>query len=136
MRSRLIIAAAAVVLLPALATPATGAPAAAEPGPWTGKATSKDRSFKYGKVTFRVRGSTIRNLKIQAVTVSGCGGLKDVVVPRLRIRGTRFSGAYEPVPGVDDTIIVRGRISGGRATGTFTEGPTCVGEGRFTARAR
>ena len=136
MRSRPFIAAAAVVLLPALAAPATGAPAAAKPGKWSGQATSKDRSFKYGKVTFRVRGNTIRNLKIAAVTVSGCGGFKDVVVPRLRIRGTRFAGSYEPVPGVDDTIIVRGRISGGKATGTFSEGPTCVGEGRFTARAR
>ena len=30
--------------------------------------------------TFRVRGKTIRNFKIEAVTVSGCGGMKDVVV--------------------------------------------------------
>jgi hypothetical protein len=83
-----------------------------------------------------VKGSTIRNLKIEGVTVSGCGGYKTIVVPRLRIRGTRFSGSYKPVPDVDDVIIVRGTITSRRARATFSEGPTCQGEGRFTARPR
>jgi hypothetical protein len=120
----------------ALGGTAVQASAAARAGAWRGQATSKDGSFKYGKVSFRVRGSTIRNLEIESVTMSGCGGMKTIVVPRLRIRGTRFSASYKPVPDVDDTIIVRGTIKGGTARGTFSEGPLCVGEGKFTARAR
>ena len=117
---------------------AADALAAARAGAWRGQATSKDGSFKYGKVSFRVRGSFIRDLKIESVTVSGCGGLgmKTVFVPKARIRGTRFSAAYKTVPDADDTIIVRGTINGRSARGTFSEGPLCEGEGKFTARAR
>ncbi len=119
------------------ATLPTAAEAAPRPGPWKGQATSKDGTFQYGKVTFRVRGRTIRNLKIESVTVGGCGGLgmKSIVVPKLTISGRKFRGVYQPVPGVDDTIIVTGTISRGRARGTFTEGPLCSAEGKFTARA-
>src|SRR5688500_6418437 len=126
---------AALACVPAVGV-AEGASAAAEPGRWRGQATSKDGTFKYGKVTFRVRGRTIRKLKIEAVTVSGCGGFKDIIVPKARIRGKRFSATYKPVPGSDEVIIVKGRISVRRASGTFSEGPLCVGEGKFTARAR
>jgi hypothetical protein len=133
MRTRLLVI-AAVLCVAATALPAL-ADAAARSGSWKGQATSEDGSFKYGKVTFRVRGNTIRNLKIEGVTVSGCGGFKSIVVPRLTIRGSRFSGSYKPVPDVDDVIIVRGTISGRTARATFSEGPTCVGKGRFTARA-
>jgi len=134
MRTRLLIA---LALLCLAAVPATVG-AAAKAGSWRGQATSKDGKFRYGKVTFRVSGTTMRNLKIESVTVSNCGGLglKTVFVPRVRIRGTRFSAAYKPVKDVDDTIIVRGTIKGRSARGTFSEGPTCVGEGKFTARAR
>ena len=132
MRIRLLVALALACLV---AVPAV-ALAAAKQGAWTGQATSTDSDFKYGKVTFRVSGSTIRNLKIEGVTVSGCGGYKTVFVPRARIRGTKFSATYKPVPDVDDTIIVRGTISGRTAKGTFSEGPACVGKGKFTARAK
>jgi nitrous oxidase accessory protein NosD len=134
----LVVAALAAALLAGGLVALSDADAAARAGRWTGQATSKDSDFKYGKVSFRVRGRTIRDLKIESVTVSGCGGLgmKTISVPRLTIKGTRFSGSYRPVPDVDDVIIVRGTISGSRARGTFSEGPLCVGEGRFTARAR
>ena len=124
------------LLLGSLAT--TDALAAARAGAWRGQATSKNTDFKYGKVTFRVKGSYIRDLKIESVTVSGCGGLgmKTVFVPKVRIKGTRFSASYRPVPDVDDIIIVRGTIKGRSAKGTFSEGPLCEGEGKFTARAR
>jgi hypothetical protein len=131
MRLRLIVITVLVSL-----TVAVVAHAAPRSGAWTGQATSTDTSFKYGKVSFRVSGSTIRNLKIEGVTVSGCGGFKTIVVPRLRIRGTKFSGSYKPVPDVDDTIIVRGTITSRSAKATFSEGPTCVGKGRFTARPK
>jgi nitrous oxidase accessory protein NosD len=134
MRFRLMVIAALASV--AAATAAIDAGAAARAGKWTGQATSTDTSFKYGKVTFTVRGSTIRNLKIESVTVSGCGGMKTIFVPRLTIKGSKFSGSYKPVPDVDDVIIVRGTISGRSAKGTFSEGPTCVGKGKFTARAR
>ena len=129
-------AAIALACVAGLALP-SAAGAAAEPGPWKGRATSNDGTFKYGKVTFRVRGKTMRNLKIESVTVGGCGGLgmKSIIVPKLTIKGTKFRGVYKPVPDVDDTIIVTGTISGGKAKGKFTEGPLCQGAGKFTARA-
>ena len=121
-----------VLCLLALAVPALAM--AAPAGSYKGQATAMDGKFKYGKVTFKVKGSTIRDLRIEGVTTSGCGGFKDVIVPKLTITGNRFSGTYKPVPGVDDKITVKGSFSGSRATATFKEGPTCVNRGRFTAK--
>ena len=135
MSKRLVVVFSVLVSI-SLGAVAVDAVAAARAGAWRGQATSKDGSFKYGKVTFRVRGSTIRDLKIESVTVSGCGGMKTIFVPRARISGTRFSATYKPLPDVDDEIKVRGTISGRTARGTFSEGPLCGGEGKFTARAR
>lgn len=137
MTKRLMVVLAILVSIGSVAV-AADALAAARSGPWRGQATSTDGSFKYGKVSFRVRGSYIRDLKIESVTVSGCGGLgmKTIFVPKARIRGTKFSAAYQPVPDVEDTIIVRGTINGSKAKGTFSEGPLCQGKGKFTARAR
>lgn len=92
------------------------------------------RTVNYGKVTFKVVGSKIRNFTVQGVT-SGCG-FKSVVVPTLRIRGRRFSGSYQPVPGLDDIITVNGTFNGTRASGTFVEGPLCSAAGRFSARRK
>ena len=125
---------AALTLFAAL--PAADAGAAVKAGQWAGKATNIDRDFNYGKVTFRVKGNTMRNLVIRAVTTSGCGGFKDVVVPKLTIKGNRFTGAYQPVPGVDDIISVNGTFKGNTAKGVFSEGPLCQNAGRFTARAK
>jgi hypothetical protein len=130
-----LLTAAAVALFAAL--PVAEAGAVVKGGAWAGKATSMDRSIRYGKVTFKVKGKTMRNLKIEGVTVSStCGGLTTIVVPKLTIKGNRFIGAYQPVPGVDDIISVNGTIKGGTAKGTFSEGPLCSGAGRFTARAK
>jgi hypothetical protein len=128
---------AAAVVASFAALPVAEAGAAAKSGPWAGKATSMDGDTRYGKVTFKVKGKTIRRLKIESVTVSSdCGGLKTIVVPKLKIKGNRFTGAYQPVAGVDDIISVNGTIKGGKAKGTFSEGPLCSGAGRFTARAK
>ena len=124
----------ALVVTAALAVAAPSAEGAATGGSWKGKATSTDGDFNYGKVTFRVKGNTVRNLKIEAVTVSGCGGFTTIVVPKLTIRGTKLSGSYKPVPDSDQIIIVTGTIKGRTAKAKFTAGPTCVGEGRFTAK--
>ena len=110
------------------------AEAAPRAGAWKGRATSTDTDFKYGKVSFRVKGKTVRNLKIEGVTVSGCGGFMTIVVPKLTIKGTKFSGSYKPVADSDQIIIVTGTITRRSAKAKFTAGPTCVGEGRFTAR--
>ena len=131
MRLRLIVIAVLVSL-----TAVVVAEAAPTAGSWRGQATNMDRDFKYGKVTFRVKGNTIRNLKIEGVTVDGCGGYKDVFVPKLTIKGTKFSGSYKPVADADDIIIVRGTITSRSAKATFTEGPLCEGAGRFTAKPR
>ena len=127
MRTRLI-----VVLV--LLTSCGVADAAVPGGSWKGRATSTDGDFRYGKVTFKVRGKTMRSLKIESVTVSGCGGFMTIVVPKLTIKGSKFSGTYKPLADSDQTIIVTGTISSRKATGKFTAGPTCVGEGKFTAR--
>jgi len=121
-----------VMLLAALAVPALAL--AAPAGKYKGQATAQDGKFRYGKVTFTVKGSSIRNLTIRGVTTSGCGGFKDVVVPSLKIRGSSFSGTYKPVKGVDDKITVKGSFKGSKASGTFKEGPACVNRGRFTAK--
>jgi hypothetical protein len=93
------------------------------------------RDFSYGKVTFKVKGSTMRDLKIEAVTVNGCGGFMTLVIPKLSIEGRRFTGAYQPVPGTDQLVSVNGTFSGKTAKGTFSAGPLCQGSGRFIARA-
>ena len=117
-----------------VAVPAGSAEAAARGGSWRGQATSTDRDTKYGKVSFRVSGSKITRFTLRGVPVPDCGGTKVVVVFKLRIRGTKFSGrASDEATG--DVAVVRGTISGGRARGTFSTGPKCGAKGRFTARA-
>ena len=128
MRTRLLVIAVLLCMSTAVAD------AAPRSGAWKGQATSTDTDFKYGKVSFRVSGKTVRNLKIEGVTVSGCGGFMTIVVPKLTIKGTKFSGSYKPVPDSDQIIIVTGTITSRSAKAKFTAGPTCVGEGRFTAK--
>lgn len=120
---------------------ALGAASPAMAAKWTGKATNLAGNFNYGKVTFTTSGSTMKNLKIEGVTTSGCGGYKSVIVPKLKIKGSRFSGSYVPVPGLNDVIRVSGTIRGSSASGQFSEGPLdiakpplCQNNGRFTAR--
>jgi hypothetical protein len=105
-------------------------------GRWVGTSTSMDGATNYGPVTFRVGRGVVTDFRIEGVTVSGCGGYTSIVVPRLTIKGSSISGSYDPVPGVEDTITVKARARGGVIRGTFTEGPTCVGAGRFTAKPR
>lgn len=124
----------ATVVLTSLALIATAE--AAPSGSWRGKATNMARDFNYGKVTFRTSGKRMTNLKIEAVTVSGCGGFTTLVIPRLTIKGRRFTGAYQPVKGVDQIVSANGTFSGSIAKGTFSAGPLCRGAGRFTARLR
>ena len=112
------------------ATPARGVPT----GKWAGTSTNMAGDVNYGKASFTVRRGVVTDFVIEGVTVNGCGGYKSIVVPRLTIKGSSIGGSYDPVPGVQDTITVKGRFAGGVIRGTFTEGPTCVGAGRFVAR--
>lgn len=135
-RSNLLVALVCLVGSLAVASPAAASR-------WLGKATDRAGDFEYGKVTFTVSGSTMRNLVIEGVTTSGCGGYKSVIVPKLKIRGSKFSGSYVPVPGKNDIIRVTGKIKGSRATAIFSEGsidptkpPLCENEGKFTAKRR
>jgi len=118
----------------AAATSATPAMAAPMAGAWTGKATSMDGKVKYGDVSFKVKGSTIRNLKIGFVPTSGCG-TTTLVIPKATIKGSRFTGAVQPVDGTDQIVSVNGTISARKAKATFSAGPLCEGAGRFTATA-
>jgi hypothetical protein len=131
----------ALALVASLALPAVAGAAT-----YRGKATSTDRSFKYGKVTVRTRGSRVTKIEIESVTTSGCGGLMTVVFApndpeteivkgSARIRDGRLSVTYRPVRSVEDqTTTIKARFSGGRVTGTFESGDLCVNDGRFTAR--
>jgi hypothetical protein len=124
-----------VLLSLAVLVPAVFAEAAGRNGAWKGKATSSDGKIRYGKVTFTVKGTKMKSLKIESVTTASiCGGLKSVVVPKLTIKGNRFIGAYQPVAGVDDIISVNGTFKGNTAKGTFSEGPLCANDGKFTAK--
>jgi hypothetical protein len=103
---------------------------------WKGTSTNMSRNFNYGPVSFTLRGRTIKDFKVEGVTTSGCGGFKNVVVPRIAVRGNRIRATYRPIPGIDDFIRVNGTILGSRASGTFSEGPLCVNAGRWSARKR
>ena len=125
-----------------LAAPATAGTA----GTYTGRATSMDRDFRYGKVTMKVRAGKVTSLVIRAVTTTGCGGFMDVVfAPRdpetdivkgsARLRNGRLSVTYRPVRSIEDqTTTIAARIVGSRVTGTFESGTLCENAGRFTAR--
>lgn len=100
---------------------------------WEGRATNMAGDFRYGKVTFTLQGNTMKNFIIEGVTTNGCGGYKSVIVPRIKVRGNRFSAKYVPIPGIDDTIVVNGTFRGKKVTGLFAEGPLCQNKGKFSA---
>lgn len=101
---------------------------------WSGTATNLKGDFRFGKVTFTVKGGYIRNLRIRAVTCSSTiVPFTTIVVPKAKIKGKTFYGKYVPVPGINDAIKVGGTISGSVARGTFREGPLITCEGRFKA---
>ncbi len=134
-----------LALLALLAVPTTVG-AAGPAGTYKGRATSMDRDFKYGKVTMKVRGSKVTNLKIESVTTTGCGGFMNVIFApndpetqivegSARIRNGRLKVKYRPVRDVEDqATTIDARVSGGKVTGTFRSGDLCVNAGRFTAR--
>lgn len=128
LRAQFILIASAIIIIAAQGSHSFAA------DKWEGRATNLKGDFKYGKVTFTVSGSRIKNLQIEAVTTSGCGGFKNVIVPSVKIRKTRFSASYRPIPGIDDIVRVSGTISNGKARGTFSEGPLCVNAGKFSAK--
>ena len=113
---------------------------------YKGKATSMDRDFKYGAVTMRVRGATVRKLEIESVTTTGCGGFMTVVFApsdpetqivkgSAKIRDGKLSVTYRPVRSVEDqTTTIKATVGARRVTGTFRSGDLCVNAGRFTAR--
>jgi major membrane immunogen (membrane-anchored lipoprotein) len=133
----------ALVVLLALPT-AVGA--ASADGTYKGRATSMDRSFKYGKVTMKVRGGKVRNLKIEAVTTTGCGGFMTLVFApsdpstqitkgSAKLKNGRLSVTYRPDKTVEDqTTTISARVKGGKVTGQFASGDLCGNEGRFTAK--
>lgn len=100
---------------------------------WRGTSTNMSGNFNYGRVSFKVSGKRIRNFIVEGVTTSGCGGYKNVVVPRINIKNGKFSAVYTPIPGINDKIRVKGKFSGTKATGTFSEGPLCSNAGKFKA---
>ena len=135
-----------VLALVALLALPTTVGAAGTAGTYKGRATSMDRSFKYGKVTMKVRAGKVTKLEIESVTTTGCGGFMTVVFApndpetqivsgSARIRNGRLSVKYRPVKDIEDqTTTIKARVSGGKATGTFESGGLCVNEGRFTAK--
>ena len=136
-----LVAAVSLTLMPAAVGQAIPGPAPSPrssipQGAWEGTSTNVKGDFTYGKVSFTVSRGKVSNFIIEGVTVSGCGGYKSIVVPKLTISGKSISGRYVPVPGIDDVITVKARFAGGVIRGTFTEGPMCIASGRFVARPK
>jgi hypothetical protein len=131
-----------VATLGALAIPAQ---AAGPDGTYKGQAKSLKSDFRYGKVTFKVRGSKVTKAIIEGVTTTGCGGFMSVVFApgdpetqivsgSAKIKNGRFSVKYRPVRDIEDqATTIKARFSGGKVTGTFESGDLCVNDGRFTA---
>lgn len=111
---------------------------AADASSWKGRATNEDGDFRFGPVSFQVKGKSIRSLEIEGVTTfSGCGGYMTIVFPRVPIRANgRFYREYEPIPGYDQTNYVWGRLTGSKAKGYFRTFGLCTSVGIFTARKR
>ena len=103
---------------------------------WEGTSTNLKGDFRYGKVSFTLEGKTIKNFIVEGVTTSGCGNYKSVVVPKMKVKGNKFSAYYTPIPGINDVIIVTGTIKGNSASGTFSEGPLCSNSGKFKAKKK
>ena len=132
---------AVLALAVSLALPATVGAAT-----YKGKATSMDRTFKYGNVTMRTSGAKVTKLAIESVTTSGCGGFMSVIfAPKdaetqivkgsARIKGGKLFVKYRPVRSIEDqTTTIRASVTGSKVTGTFKSGALCGNEGRFTAR--
>lgn len=132
----------ALVIGGILVIPATAGPAKS----YTGKATSTDRSFRYGKVTVKTAGAKVTLVKIESVTTTGCGGFMTVVfAPKDKetqivggsatIKGGRLAVRYRPVRSIpDQTTELRARITASSVSGTFRSGGLCVNAGRFTAK--
>ena len=100
---------------------------------WQGTSTNASGNFNYGKVTFTLDGKVIKDFLIEGVTTSGCSGYKNVIVPRINVRGTKFTVKYIPIPGINDAVVVTGTFKGNKVTGSFAEGPLCSNAGKFTA---
>lgn len=139
----------AAFVLAALTTAALASPAAAGPTTtYRGKATSKDRSFRYGKVTLKVRDQKVTNLKIESVTTNGCAGVtainivfapgsrgQQIVGGSARIKKGRFVVSFRPDRTVEEQVVsIRATITKRSASGIFESVGICTNEGRFTAK--
>ena len=139
---RLPLAVVATALCVTFAAPAVAGPSAT----YRGRATNMDRDFRYGKVKVVVRDARVRNVTIEAVTTSGCGGFMtlvfapsdpetQIVSGSAKVRNGRFVVKYRPVRSIEDqTTEIRARVTKRSITGTFASGDLCGNEGRFTAR--
>lgn len=115
---------------------------------YKGQATSTDRSFKYGKVTIKRKGTKVTNIEIKAVTANCSGqsllrtivfraGNRDhkVISGSPTIKGGKMKLTFLPeasVEDVQDTIEIK--FSGSKATGKFVEKGLCSAGGVFTAK--
>jgi hypothetical protein len=129
-------------LLGALAVPATAGPAKT----YTGKATSTDRSFRYGKVTVKTAGKKVTLVKIEGVTTTGCGGFMSVIFSpgskgvqitkgSATIKGGKLAVTYRPTSEVPtQKTELKATITASTVTGTFKSGELCENAGRFSAK--
>jgi len=128
----------------ALAAPATAGSTAT----YKGRATSTDKSFKYGKVTVRTKGSKVTNLKIESVTTNGCAGVsaitivfapgnrdQEIVGGSATIKKGKLTVSFRPDKTVEEQITsIRATFKGKSVTGQFESVGICTNAGRFTAK--
>jgi hypothetical protein len=129
---------------------ALAAPAAAGPTTtYKGKATSKDKTFRYGKVTMRVKDRRVTNLKIESVTTNGCAGVsamnivfspsskaQKIVGGSAKLsKSGRLVVSFRPDKTVEEQIVsIRATVKKSSASGVFESVGICTNEGRFTAK--
>ncbi len=125
---------AAAATLTAVGSTASAVAPAVSSGAWVGKATNMAGDFNYGAVKFTVRGDTVRGFIIEGVTTD-CGYMSLVMNP-MKIKGNTISSFYQPVKDVDQAIVVDAKFKGKAMSGTFTAGPLCGAEGKFSAQPK
>ncbi len=135
----------ALALAIALAAPAVAGPTTT----YKGKATSKDKTFRYGKVTMRVKDRRVTNLKIESVSTNGCAGVsamnivftpsskaQKIVGGSARLtKSGRLVVSFRPDKTVEEQVVsIRATVKKSSASGQFESVGICTNAGRFTAR--
>jgi len=121
---RFIAMALVALIVPALAL-------AAPAGKYKGKVKGDS-----GKVSFKVKGSKVKNFEIDGVYANCYGGnmLMSVYVPSAKIKNNKFRRRYVPDQSSDFHVILKGSFNGSKASGSVKGEGVCGYEEKWTAK--